>query len=100
MPPDTEATLGITITDDGLILVGDIDAHTAPVLAEALAGCRQPIVQLDVSAVDFVDSMGFRELVHANNVARADGRSLRLVDPSYPVVRLLAIVGVDEYLNA
>jgi anti-sigma B factor antagonist len=93
------APLDITATADGLALVGEIDAHTAPVLAEAIAGVTAPHVVLDMQGVEFVDSSGLRVLIEAHQAAGAAERSLQLVNPSPAVSRLLQISGIDHYLN-
>lgn len=91
--------LEITVTDDGLALVGEIDAHTAPELAQAIgAENRNPLV-LDLSGVGFLDSSGLRVLIEAHRSASADDRTLQLSNLSPAVNRLLEISGIDDYLN-
>lgn len=91
--------LVITATDEGLALVGEVDAHTAPALAEAIdASERSPLV-IDMSDVGFLDSSGLRVLIEAHRSADADGRTVQLSQPSPAVSRLLEISGIDDYLN-
>lgn len=91
--------LTITPTESGLSVGGEIDAHTAPDLASAIAECDQSTVVVDMSAVDFVDSSGLRVLIEAHQVADQAGRSLKLSNPSSAVSRLLEISGVSDYLD-
>lgn len=90
--------LGITPSDGGLTLAGEIDAHTAPGLAGAI-GELSGDVTLDLAGVDFVDSSGLRVLIDAHQSITGRGDSLSLKQPSDAVRRLLEISGVDEYLN-
>lgn len=93
------APLEITTTDSGLALVGEIDAYTAPALAEAIERCEQPHVLIDMAAVEFVDSSGLRVLIEAHQAAQGSGRRIQLANPSSAVSRLLEISGIDDYLN-
>lgn len=94
-----EGPLTIAIGDDGeLVIAGEIDAHTAPGLAEAITRSG-PDVTIDMSGIEFVDSSGLRVLIDAHQVAESDGGSLTLSNPSPTVTRLLEISGVVEYLN-
>ncbi len=91
--------LDITTTENGLALAGEIDAHTAPLLADAIGQCELDHVMLDMSAVEFVDSSGLRVLIEAHQQAQAVGRKIELSNPSPSVSRLLEISGIDDYLN-
>ncbi|MEO6653367.1 MAG: STAS domain-containing protein [Ilumatobacteraceae bacterium] len=93
------SSLTITPTGSGLTVVGEIDAHTAPTLATAIADCDQHTVIVDMSSVDFVDSSGLRVLIEAHQAADQNGRSLQLANPSTAVSRLLEISGVSDYLD-
>lgn len=95
----SEDLLQITPTDAGFVVAGEIDAHTAPALADAVSSADHETINLDLSAVDFVDSSGLRVLIDAHQQAVDAGRTLRIVQPSDAVRRLLDISGVDEYLN-
>lgn len=94
----SEDLLQIAPMDTGLTLAGEIDAHTAPNLASAIARMSGD-VDLDLSGVQFVDSSGLRVLIDAHQTLTARGNELRLREPSTAVRRLLEISGVDEYLN-
>ena len=51
--------------------------------------------EIDLRDVVFMDSSGLQALVSLNNRARERGRAITLVSPSEPVVRLLALTGLD-----
>ena len=94
-----ETPLAITPTDNGFAVVGEIDAHTAPEISEAVAQATTPTLEIDLSGVDFVDSSGLRALIEAHQRFEASGGSLTLVRPSAVVARLFDISGVGDYLN-
>lgn len=80
---------------------GEIDSSTSPQLAEAIdramrANTRR--VEIDASAVTFIDSAGLRVLVAAQRAAEEEGRHIAIVDPSETTQRLLEITGLTEYL--
>lgn len=93
------APLDITITDEGLTLAGEIDAHTAPRLADAIAASDREHLVIDMQGVEFVDSSGLRVLIEAHKSMRASDRTMQLSNPSAAVNRLLQISGIDDYLN-
>jgi anti-sigma B factor antagonist len=93
--------LQITNSSSGLHLSGEIDAHSVTVLAgqlDPLPGSSGDVV-IDLSGVEFVDSSGLRVLVEAHRRAEAEARRLVLKDSSRPVLRLLEISGLMDYLN-
>ncbi len=93
------APLSITPTARGVAVRGEIDAHTAPALAAALAAAEQQPLVVDLAEVDFVDSSGLRVLLEAHQTMAAAGRALVLARPSDAVQRVLAVAGLDEYLE-
>jgi stage II sporulation protein AA (anti-sigma F factor antagonist) len=72
---------------DQFSLYGEIDAHTAPYLAE-LADVHRPL-HLDLSGVTFMDSSGLAGLVRLYQRCQHAGCSFRIVDCSPQVERLL-----------
>lgn len=94
-----EPSLSIAQTDGGIAVSGEIDAHTAPRVTDAIEAFDGPVLDLDMSGVNFVDSSGLRVLVQAHQRLAGAGRELRLVAASPAVKRLLEISGVDEYLD-
>ena len=95
--------LTVTVADDDpmtLIVDGQIDAHTAPDVDEALAGVPgDGPIRVVLSAVTFIDSSGLRVLVRAAKRQTGSGGSLALVEPSEPVRRLLEITGLTSELT-
>lgn len=92
--------LEIDASDSGLVLRGEIDAHTAIDLAshlDPLPGSDGDVC-LDVSEVEFIDSSGLRVLVDAHRRAGDHGRRLVLRQPSHVVTRLLEISGLTGHL--
>lgn len=95
---EPSSPLIISDDDDMLRVTGEIDAHSAPILASAIAGAPQTNLQLDLSGVDFIDSSGLRVLVQAHQDRDARGGVLRIVNASAVVRRLLDISGVAPIL--
>ena len=79
---------------------GELDLHTAPRLAEALAPHVDAgdTVIADLTAVTFMDSSGVAVFVQALVRARDTGARLALVAPQSRVRRVLAITGLDGML--
>lgn len=81
---------------------GQVDLATAPRLAEALAQAQAGGIGetvLDLTAVDFLDSVGVGVLVEAAVAARQRGAALSVRGATGWVARVLEITGVDEYLR-
>jgi anti-sigma B factor antagonist len=94
-----EGPLVLTVSERGLVVSGEIDAHTAPMLAEAIAAAERTTLELDLAQVAFVDSSGLRVLIDAHQQLEQAGGELHIVNPSPAVQRLLEISGIDGYLN-
>lgn len=76
---------------------GDIDIATADALNGSLAEDRNII--LDLTEVGFMDSTGLRTLVAVHNRLTKVGHRLRIVVPSGPVERVIAITGLTDALD-
>lgn len=91
--------------DGGQLVVaaeGQVDLATAPELATALARARlnhPREVVVDLTAVDFLDSVGVRVLVEATRRAAELDVQLSVRGASGWVARVLEITGVDEFLR-
>lgn len=90
--PDT-AVLGVA---------GEVDAVTAPALADRMAelmsgGCR--LVVVDLSAATFLASSGLAVLIRAANDARSRGRRFRVVAATRRVLRPLEVTGTDDVVE-
>src|SRR5262245_48252039 len=89
-----EVPPGMNLEWDGstLVVVGRIDAVTAPALRRELERVRLDI-DLVLAAVTFVSSAGLGALLAGQKHLVANGCTLRLVDVSEPVCTLLETVG-------
>ena len=84
-----------------LILRGSLDIDTAPSLKANLNRLVErpvPHVVVDLAGLDFCDSMGVGVLVTAHGRAMEGGGWVRLAAPSGFLRRLLATLGLTEYL--
>ena len=97
--------MDITISKFGeigtrVVLVGKLDIAGAEKIATplaAIAGARSNVV-VDMVAVDFITSIGIRELViAAKKVARAS-RILVLLDPNPVISQILVTGGLTDLL--
>lgn len=89
--------------DEGRVRIrvtGEVDVATAPQIATCLsghmaAGVEQ--VEVDLSAVTFIDSTGVRLLLRLAADASSDGWALSIV-PSEAVRRIVCVLGLEERL--
>jgi anti-sigma B factor antagonist len=99
-PPIGRVDLPDEIT---LAPMGDLDPHTGPALAQAVAAALSESdaerVRIDLGAVDIVDSSGLRALLDADRMCRAAGRELIVSDPGPAARRILAITALDARLT-
>lgn len=98
--PDAPARLSIETDLPVITLTGEIDAHTAPQLAECfvdLPGDADVIV--DMSGVQFMDSSGLRVIIDVHQRAATAGCQLVIRRPSTPVSRLFEISGLTSHLH-
>ncbi len=93
-------------TSDGpghvrVALAGDCDLAVSARLTEALltAVGRAPLVVVDLSALDFLDSSGVHGLVTAHHSAQGRGGRLVVVNPTGTVATVLDITGVGALLS-
>jgi anti-sigma B factor antagonist len=80
---------------------GEIDAATAPQLAEALRPhlTAHATVLVDLSAVTFLSAAGLHVLVDAHWSAQAGGGTLKLITGPRCVDRVLTLTGLDQVLD-
>jgi len=81
---------------------GELDAYTAPNLDELCRSLYEDGVRavvVDFRATSFLDSSGLRALLSSHRRFADEGGSLRVVDPSEPVLRLLEITGLSEHFG-
>ena len=80
-------------------VVGEVDLYTAPRLKERLAdlaGRGRSHLVVDLTSVEFMDSTGLGVLIGALKRCKESGGSLALVAPREPVMKVLAITGLDK----
>jgi anti-anti-sigma factor len=82
---------------------GEIDLATAPVLLDALlnaiAGRGKKCVVADLTRVDFIDSSGVHALVVAQHTARARGADLIVRGPKPNVALVFELLGLGDQLT-
>ena len=82
--------------DDGaIILAGEIDIATAPVLESMLNSMADGNVVLDLRNVGFADSTGLRYLLDAARRTQAEGHEFMLRSVGSQMSRLLRITGTE-----
>jgi anti-sigma B factor antagonist len=89
-----------TARADGLCIAvaGEVDAYTAPEMRAQLLDAlgQHPLVIVDLSAVDFMDSQGLAALLRARQEAEASGRGLRLEGVPSRVLKLLRLTRLES----
>ncbi|HEY0519255.1 MAG TPA: STAS domain-containing protein [Ilumatobacteraceae bacterium] len=93
------ARLEISETATGWEVRGEIDAHTAPALAGAMAELPAGVATVDVGGVSFMDSSGLRVLIEAATRARSEGGDLVIVNSTPGIARLVEISGLRGQLR-
>ena len=81
-----------------IVVVGEIDAQTAPAFADAIARL-DPDARLNLRGCTFIDSAGISCLVEAQRACQQRDGSLTLVTPSQPVIQLLNICGMNDLFD-
>jgi anti-sigma B factor antagonist len=95
--------LVIEVSDHGDLTVvsvkGEVDLYTAPSLKERVAdlvSSGRHRLAVDLAGVEFMDSTGLGVLIGGLKRCKEAGGSLALVAPREPVVKVLAITGLDK----
>lgn len=57
-------------------------------------------IEIDLSAVEEMDSTGLQLLILVKKEASAQGRTLRLIHHSRPILEALDLCGLTDYLDA
>lgn len=97
-------TVEVASTGDEVVLVlaGELDPHTAPILRscidDALTDATTSLV-LDVAGLQFIDSSGLRVIISAHKVMDDRGGHLVLRAPTPNTRRLLEITGLAEHVD-
>lgn len=98
--PEPGSRLTVLAVGDGWSVEGEVDAHTAPRLAAALADVPDSnVVVAHFGGVTFMDSSGLRVLVEATTRAAEGGCELIISNPSAAVRRVVEISGLTETLQ-
>jgi len=85
---------------DGWTFEGEVDAHSAPSLAEAFSELPDvSTIVADFAGVTFMDSSGLRVLADASERAASVGKSLVLAKPQPAIKRVVEISGLTDQLN-
>ena len=83
-----------------ITLTGRFDAHETPrfreLLADLLANGNGIEVDIDLSAVHFIDSSALAELLRAARAATDVGATLVLLNPSDPVRVIFELTALDQ----
>lgn len=98
--PDAPERLTVS-TDDGRVfaVAGELDAHTAPDLAAALAAVDDTAdIVLDLADLAFMDSSGLRVIISTNGTLSDGGGTLVLRRPGRTVQRILSISGLEGHI--
>ena len=85
-----------------VVLIGEVDPHTAPLLEGALNGLVDggaTVLRIDVAGLAFIDSSGLRVLVDVHRRLGAEPAALVLADVSPTFRRLLEVTGLDQHLT-
>ncbi len=95
--------LDTLVVDDVAVvrIAGDLDAAASTRLLDAVdkvMGWQPRRIDIDASAVPFIDSAGLRVLLQCHARARRESVELRIVEPSPEVIRLLTMTGLDDVL--
>ena len=105
MPADALVDLDIATDRRGdtsiIRVVGELDIGTAPRLIATvhdLVGQGMRRIELDCSAVDFVDSAGVRALIVSRNEATQHGAHLDVTATSASMSRVLDMTGLSSLL--
>jgi anti-sigma B factor antagonist len=94
-----------TSTADGVatvVLSGELDIATAPVLDATLADVERNgtgTLLIDLARVRFIDSTGLRSLLSARQRAETAGRRLRLANLPVDVERVFDVTGVRRIFD-
>ena len=81
-------------------LTGELDVHTAGKLARHLGAIEATVdrIVLDLSRLDFMDTLGLNVVLSARTRAQVSGTILVVENPPPMILRLLERAGVDRLL--
>ncbi|HET9074085.1 MAG TPA: STAS domain-containing protein [Solirubrobacteraceae bacterium] len=83
-----------------LRLRGELDVSSSPALEDELSRVSGlPVIVLDLSDLEFIDSTGLGVLVKSHQRVRDEGGRLAIVEGGGQVRRLLELTGLDQQLT-
>jgi len=85
-----------------LAVKGELDLYSAPALDDALVeaeGESWPLLVLDLSSLEFMDSSGLRLIVRSHARAEQSGRRVVVVNGTGTVARVFAATDLDSKLH-
>jgi anti-anti-sigma factor len=89
--------------DRKVVAAGELDSGTHAALVEAFERAASELengeVELDLSALTFIDSAGLRAIIHVERSARERGLMLVVTPPPAPLTELLELSGVADRLT-
>jgi anti-anti-sigma factor len=90
-----------TETETTFIITDEIFTHNINFLTEELTqfakhNSRDAII--DLTSVQKIDSMSIAALIRFKNMLAENGRTMHLVNPNEPVLRVLELSGLDKFL--
>ena len=95
--------LNISLETNGetirILVEGEVDLYTSPKLRSAImesVPASSSRVEVDLSAVDYMDSSGVATLVEGFKSSREHKKSFTLVTPSLSVMKVLELAKLDS----
>jgi anti-sigma B factor antagonist len=85
-----------------LAVTGELDLYTSTALDDALVqaeGESWPLLVIDLSGLEFMDSSGLRLIVRSHARAEQSGRSVVVVNGPDTVARVFSATDLDSKLN-
>jgi anti-sigma B factor antagonist len=98
---ENEFRVDVHSTNAGVVLevFGELDVASAPQLEAQLERADDaPLVVIDLSSLEFIDSTGLGILVRAHQTAQEHDRQFALVQGTGQVERLLDLTGIADQL--
>lgn len=101
--PEDRLAIEVAATEPlTLVLDGELDPHTSPMLQariDELLAVDSTAATLDVGGVGFIDSAGLRVLADTHRRLAGNGGALTVHQPTAALAKLLSITGLDEHLE-
>lgn len=102
--PDDRLTIEVADSEDAprLVLTGEVDPHTAPLLEEHIGNVLRDDLDrlvIDMASVTFVDSAGLRVIADTQRSLGSHEGRLVLRSPSAGLRKLLSVTGLDDHID-